>query len=95
MHMDPNYKIIETLIFWTWRKSNHVVFPYILVLKTRLCNLAYVWHLHTISIKVRVSANLNIYKVSSVPRYRIRLDTGGVGTRVRCRYSVSVLGARV
>ena len=38
--------------------------------------------------------NENIYPVSSVPRYRIRLDTGGVGTRVRCRYSVSVLNAR-
>ena len=36
MHMDPNYKIKETLIFWTWRTSNHVVFAYILVVKTRL-----------------------------------------------------------
>ena len=28
MNIDPNYKIIEILIFWTWHKSNHLVFSY-------------------------------------------------------------------
>ena len=34
IHTDPNYKIIENLIFRTWRKSDEIVFRYILVVKT-------------------------------------------------------------
>ena len=34
MHSDPNYKIIENLIFRTWQKSDQLVFRYILVVKT-------------------------------------------------------------